>query len=79
MSIRMVDDIADINRWMAGEDINNVQFNLNDFVTIISGEFEGGTGSVISPEEFGNNPTYLIETSAGKDILVKQNELRKYS
>ena len=75
----MVDYIADINRWMAGESINNVHFKLNDFVTIISGEFEGGTGSVISPEEFGNNPTYLIETSAGKDILVKQNELQKYS
>jgi hypothetical protein len=45
-------------------------------VDIIGGEHAGGSGAVISIEELGDDPLYLIELGSGKDALVHQSLLR---
>ena len=69
--------IEQINKWMAGEVVENSMFKLNDDVKIISGNNIGAVGSVISLETVGSDPTYLIELVSGEDANVKQSEIEK--
>ena len=69
--------IEQINKWMAGEVVENSMFKLNDDVKIISGNNIGAVGSVISLETVSSDPTYLIELVSGEDANVKQSEIEK--
>ena len=69
--------IEQINKWLAGEVVEDSVFKLNDYVKIISGNNSGAVGSVISLETVGSNPTYLIELVSGEDANVKQSEIEK--
>ena len=69
--------IEQINKWLAGEVVENSMFKLNDDVKIISGNKYGAVGSVISLETVGTDPTYLIELVSGEDANVKQSEIEK--
>jgi len=53
-----------------------MHYTINDAVTVVSGNNTGAVGSVISITEIEPELKYLIETSAGKDIEVKQSNLQ---
>jgi hypothetical protein len=47
----------------------------NDLVSVLRGEHAGNAGSVISVEELGKDPMYLIELESGIDALLPQSSL----
>ena len=64
--------------WYNFEPIESVLFGLNDYVRIISGEFDGSGASVISLTSL-EPVTYLVEhdSSIGGDLVISQSELEK--
>lgn len=65
-----------LNAWMAGHDLEGVQFRLNDAVEVVNGAEVGARGSVISLETLTDDPTYLVELSDGTDRTFPQSALR---
>jgi hypothetical protein len=65
------------NAFLAQELLPGVVVRHNEFVRIISGENEGATGSLVSVEELGNDPSFLLELESGYDVLVRQSQLAR--
>ena len=65
------------NNFLAHKPIEGVRFEHNDYVRVCSGEYKGHTGSVVSVEELGQDPLYLLELEAGKDVTVRQSEIER--
>lgn len=53
-----------------------VSFELNDAVVVVAGEHSGDSGVIISVEELGDDPVYLVELGSGQDAIVSQSLLR---
>ena len=68
-------NLEDINSWMAGKQVGNSKYRLNENIKIISGEHIRKEGSVISLESVGENPSYIVELQSGDDVLVNQTDI----
>jgi ribosomal protein S4E len=53
-----------------------VAFEHNTYVRVVGGEHIGDSGSLVSIEELGDDPVYLVELESNKDALVPQSCLR---
>lgn len=62
-------------RWMAREPVQGIAFLLNDSVQVTEGPSSGSRGSVVSLIDTTPEPVYLVETSDGKDVRLKQADL----
>ena len=67
---------AQHNDFLSHKPVPGVVLGHNDSVDIIGGEHAGDSGAVISVEEIGDDPLYLIELGSGKDAIVRQSLLR---
>ena len=65
-----------IERWMAGEALQGVEYELNDLVEVLAGTHAGERGTVIAPVEFEPEPVFVVELSTGTDVEVAQSLLR---
>ena len=61
--------------FLAHEPLPGVVLAHNDFVRVSAGEHAGESGSIVSVEELGEDPVYLIELESGQDALVAQSWL----
>jgi len=64
-----------IRKWIGMESVKGISFLLNDSVQVITGDYAGKQGSVISLIDTEPLPVYLVELNDGKDIRVKQSEI----
>ena len=63
------------NDFLAHKSIEGVHFEHNDYVRIIAGEHRGKNGSLVSIEELGNDPLFLLELESGFDVYVRQSQI----
>ena len=70
--------LADVRgRWYRQEEIPGILLRLNDGVLVLSEEYSGATGCVISIEALEPEPSYLVELGDGRgDLIVRQSNLR---
>lgn len=64
------------NDFFAHKPLPGVCFGHNVGVQVQSGPHAGSGGSIISVEELGDDPLYLVELGSGKDIRARQSQLR---
>jgi hypothetical protein len=64
------------NDFVAHRPLPGLAFEHNASVAAIDGEYIGRSGSIISIEEFGDDPVYLVELESGVDVLIRQTQLR---
>jgi hypothetical protein len=64
------------NDFFAHRPLPGVAFEHNDAVEIIGGEHAGDSGAIISLEELGESPAYLVELASGQDAVIGQPFLR---
>lgn len=62
--------------FLSGGALPGVAFGLNAPVMVTRGEQSGSVGSIVSIEELGRDPLYLVELSSGQEALVCQSLLR---
>ncbi len=64
------------NDFFAHQPLPGVAFRHNDAVEIVFGELVGNSGSIVSVEQLGLDPAYLVELGSGKDVVICQSHLR---
>jgi hypothetical protein len=65
-----------VGRWMAGNVPYGVKFELNHSVEIVTGNYKGKAGAVISLIGVEPEPRYLVELGSGEDIEEFQRALK---
>jgi transcription elongation factor len=65
------------NDFLAHKPIEGVCFEHNDYVRIVSGEHQGKNGSLVSVEELGEDPLFLLELDSGFDVHVRQSQIER--
>jgi hypothetical protein len=65
------------NDFLAHRPILGVRFEHDDFVLVISGEHKGKTGSLVSLNSLGEDPTFTLELESGFDIEIPQSEIER--
>ncbi len=53
------------NDFFALRPVFGLTFALKDYVNVISGEFSGTSGTLVSIEEMGTDPVYLVQLDSG--------------
>jgi len=64
------------NAFLANQPVAGVSFGHNSYVRVVGGEHAGDSGSLVSVEELGDDPIYLVELESNQDALVPQSCLR---
>lgn len=64
------------NDFLAHRPITGVGLQHNDAVNIVGGEHQGKAGSIVSLEDIGPYPIYLVELDSGFDVSVAENHLQ---
>ena len=62
--------------FLSHEPLSGINFQHNAFVRVVGGEHVGDSGSLVSVEELGDDPVYLVELESNKDALIRQSCLR---
>lgn len=65
------------NDFLAHKPIERVRFEHNDSVRIVAGEHEGKNGTLVSIEELGEDPLFVLELEAGFDTRVRQSQIQR--
>lgn len=47
----------------------------NDYVKVVSGAHVGDAGSIVSVEEIGSDPEFVVELESGEDAGIHQSNL----
>jgi ribosomal protein L24 len=63
------------NDFLAHRALPGVGFEHNDYVKVVSGEHRGDVGSIVSVEELGSDPLYIVELESVQDASIRQSEL----
>jgi len=61
------------NAFLARQPIPGVAFQHNDYVKVVSGPYAPDSGSLVSVEELGSDPVYLVELESREDQLIPQS------
>ncbi len=69
--------IAQHNDFLAHRRLDGVAYEHNDYVCVIAGEHKGDSGSIVSVEQLGDDPVYLVELESGRDAYVSQSALKR--
>lgn len=56
------------------ERVEGVEYQHNDYVRVIDGQYKGRNGSLISPEAIAPEPRFLVEREDGGDVEVRQSQ-----
>jgi ribosomal protein S4E len=64
------------NAFLAHQPVVGVSFEHNAYVRVVDGEHAGDSGSLVSVEELGEDPVYLVELESNQDALVPHSCLR---
>jgi ribosomal protein S4E len=67
---------AQHNDFLAHKRIEGVAFEHDDYVLVIAGEHKGDKGSIVSVEELGEDPVYLVELESGGDVCLSQSQIK---
>jgi hypothetical protein len=68
---------AQHNAFLAQELLPGVVFRHGEFVRVVSGRSVGSAGSLVSVEELGDDPVFLLELESGFDARVRQSEIQR--
>ena len=71
----MKPSLSDHSAFLAGSYLPGLRFKHNDYVRVVAGTHAGTVGSLISVEDLGSDPVFLIELDSNKDALVQQSSL----
>ncbi len=63
--------------FLAHKPILGVNFEHNEAVQVVSGKYKNKKGSLISIEEVGEDPLFLLEFESGLDAYVRQSQIRQ--
>ncbi len=63
------------NDFLAHKPIAGVRFEHNEYVRVISGDHEGKKGSLVSVEELGEDPLFLLELESRFDVGIRQSQI----
>lgn len=63
------------NDFLARLPLTGFSFQHNDYVKVIAGPHAPDSGSVVSVEDIGPEPVYLVESESGTDKPIQQNHL----
>lgn len=69
--------IDDHNDFLAHKPIEGVSYEHNDYVQIVSGEHQENKGSLVSVEELGEDPIFVLELESGVDVRVRQSQIER--
>lgn len=64
------------NDFFAHKPLAGVRFEHDDAVDIIDGDHAGHSGAIISLEQLGDDPIYLVELGSGEDVVISQSFLQ---
>jgi hypothetical protein len=64
------------NAFLAGAVLPGVTFVHNQYVEVVSGQYCGSRGSILSVEELGSDPLLLVELDPGGDVELRQSCIR---
>lgn len=67
--------LAQHNDFLARRALPGVRLQHNDYVKVISGAYVGDAGSIVSVEELGSDPEFVVELESGKDVRIRQSNL----
>jgi hypothetical protein len=67
--------VAQHSDFLAQKLLPGVLLKHNDYVKVISGAHVGDAGSVVSVEELGSDPEFIVELESGKDVRIRQSNL----
>ena len=59
--------------FVSGEALPGVAYKHNAAVRVTAGDCVGELGAIVSVEELGSDPIYLVELGSGKDVRVRQS------
>jgi hypothetical protein len=62
--------------YLAHRPLPGVSYEHNAYVEVVAGDHAGDRGSLISVEELGSDPLYLVELESGRDAEIRQSWLR---
>jgi ribosomal protein S4E len=62
--------------FLAHRSLPGVLFEHNVLVNVVGGTHLGAAGSILSVEELGADPLYLVELTSGQDAHISQSQLR---
>lgn len=65
-----------LDDFLALRPVPGLAFALNDYVNVISGDFAGGSGTVIGIEEIGDDPVYAVNLDSDKLALLPASFLQ---
>lgn len=69
-------DCKDLRQtFLNREHVEGVEYQHNDYVRVIDGQYKGRNGSLISLEAVAPEPTFLVELDDGGDVEVRQSQL----
>ena len=63
------------NDFLVRRPLPGVALQHNDYVKVVSGAHVGDAGSVVSVEELGSDPEFVVELESGKDARIRQSNL----
>jgi len=65
------------NAFLACEPVAGLAFIHNEYVRVVGGVHQGNSGSLLSIEELGADPIYLVELESNQDALIAQSFLQR--
>ena len=63
------------NDFLAHRPLAGVRFEHNTYVQVVGGDHLGDAGSVVSVEQLGDDPVYLVELESNQESLIPQSHL----
>jgi hypothetical protein len=68
---------AQSQAFLNREPIPGVTLQHNDYVKVVAGQYAGKSGSLVSVEQLGDDPIYLVELDwSDGDALIAQSQLQ---
>jgi ribosomal protein S4E len=61
--------------FLARRALPGVTLQHNDYVKVISGSHVGDAGSIVSVEELGTDPEFVVELESGRDARIRQSNM----
>ena len=68
--------LAQRDDFLAYRPVPGLTFAFKDYVNVIAGDFAGDSGTVISLEEIGADPVYLVKLDSDRQALLSASMLQ---
>lgn len=71
----MKPSLLEANAFLSGELLQVCRYRHNDYVRVVNGPHSGDAGSLVSIEELGADPLFLVELESQQDSVIGQSAL----